>query len=239
MHLLYELRLGLDAYQQQCQQLHTPRLLLTVAVPCGPEHYRKLRLGQMEPYVDLFYLMAYDYCGSWDAVTGHQSGLFGGKLNTNQAVSDFMAGGVPPNKIVMGMPLYGRGFCNTDGPGCRYQGVCKGSWEQGQYDYKHLPQPGAQEHNDMQCVASYSYDPRTREYVTYDSPEVVNAKCRYIADRQLAGAMFWELSADQPPNTPRSLIQTVYNGFGGRVDQIPNHLEYPNSQYENIRRQMQ
>jgi chitinase len=91
----------------------------------------------------------------------------------------------------------------------------------------------------MQCVASYSYDPRTREYVTYDSPEVVNAKCRYIADRQLAGAMFWELSADQPPNTPRSLIQTVYNGFGGRVDQIPNHLEYPNSQYENIRRQMQ
>lgn len=116
VHLLYDTRVALDAYQQECQQLNQPRLLLTVAVPCGPEHYRKLRLAEMQPYVDLFYLMAYDYAGSWDTKTGHQAAMFGGALNTDQAVNDYLAAGIPSRKLVMGLPMYGRGFCNTDGP---------------------------------------------------------------------------------------------------------------------------
>lgn len=238
VHLLYETRIALDAYQQQCNQLDQPRLLLTVAVPCGPEHYRKLRLAEMQPYVDIFYLMAYDYAGSWDSKTGHQAAMFGGALNTDQAVNDYLAAGVPPNKLVMGLPVYGRGFSNTDGPECGFQGVPKGTWEEGQFDYKCLPKPGATEYNDHQRMASWSYDPNAREFITYDTPQVIAQKCDYIKQRQLGGAMFWELSADRSPNDPRNLVNTVYEALGRRTDQIPNHLDYPNSEFDNMKHHM-
>jgi chitinase len=194
----------------------------------------------MSPYVDLFYLMAYDFAGSWDAQTGHQSALHGppGSLHCHQAVADYIAAGVPATKLVMGMPAYGRAFSQTNGPQCPYQDTPEGSWEKGQYDYKALPRPGAQESHDPQQVASWSYDPVKREYVTYDSPVVVQTKCDYIGQMGLAGAMFWELSADHPVGHPRSLIHTVHRALGHHLDSMPNHLEYPASQYANMRNSM-
>ncbi|KAI8366830.1 chitinase [Radiomyces spectabilis] len=238
VHLLYELRIALDRYQQRLQQTDQPRLLLTVAVPCGPSHYRTLRLQQMEPYVDLFYLMAYDFAGSWDSKTGHQSALYGGSLNGHQAVSDYLAAGIPPHKIVMGLPLYGRAFSNTSGPDASFQGLPEGSWEQGMFDYKALPKPGATENHDWQRLASWSYDPQAREFVTYDTPEIVRGKCDYIRKASLGGAMFWELSADQAHDHPRSLLNCVYDAFNHHLDTMPNHLSYPESQYDNVKRGM-
>ncbi|CAO3699878.1 unnamed protein product [Rhizopus stolonifer] len=238
VHLLYELRLAMDAYQQQCGHLDQPRLLLTVAVPCGPEHYRKLRLGQMQPYVDLFYLMAYDYAGSWDKTAGHQAAVFGGPLHTDQAVAHYLAAGIPPQKLVLGLPLYGRGFSNTAGVDHPFQGVPKGTWEEGQFDYKCLPKPGATEYHDFQRLASWSYDASVGELVTYDTPQMISAKSNYLLQKRLGGAMFWELSADHGHQHPRNLVNAVYNGLGRQLDQTPNHLDYPLSEYENLRQGM-
>ncbi|OBZ83627.1 Endochitinase B [Choanephora cucurbitarum] len=232
--LLKELRNALDEYQQKIDPTEEP-FLLSVAMPCGPENYRILKLADMAKYVDLFYLMAYDFAGEWDQQTGHQSNLFGGSLNVNQAIDDYEKAGVPSKKLVMGMPAYGRGFSNTSPkPGSSYQGVPDGSWDRGSYDYKNLPQEGAEEYLDETNIASWSYNKHTKEFVTYDTPDVVRAKSEYIKKRHLGGGMFWELTADVPGDDPRSLVHTVYQVLGNQLDRSPNHIAFPLSHYNNI-----
>lgn len=131
--LLKELRQGLTELSKKkgCQDF-----LLTIAAPCGADHYSKMKLKDMDQYLDFWNLMAYDYSGSWEPKTGHQANLFGPPPSTKVAVDYYVAQGVPIGKLVMGMPLYGRSFENTDGLGKPYEGVGQGSWEPGLYDYK-------------------------------------------------------------------------------------------------------
>lgn len=60
-----------------------------------------------------------------------------------------------------------------------------------------LPRPGATEHHDPDAMASWSYDPASRTFVTYDTAANAVAKVGYIQQRQLGGAMWWESSGDK------------------------------------------
>jgi chitinase len=207
--------------------------LLSVALGCGPDNYKHLQLDKMNDSVDLFYLMAYDLAGAWDATTGHQAALYGDAMSVDAAIQHF-GRHVPKHKLVMGLPVYGRSYANTDGPLSPFEGVPDGTWESGSYDYKVLPRPGADEIYDPDLGASWSYDPDRREYVTYDTAPVVRQKARYVVDEGLAGCMLWELSADHTTDE-RSLLAAAFAGLGSKLDDTPNHLSYPQSRYDNIR----
>ncbi|KAK3397922.1 chitinase 1 precursor [Sordaria brevicollis] len=215
------------------------RFLITIAAPAGPQHYGIMDLPGMNPYIDSWHLMAYDYAGSWDSTTGHQANilpnprnLLSTKFNTDQAVRDFIRRGIPANKIVLGLPLYGRSFQNTDGLGKPYNGIGAGTLEPGTWVYRDLPRPGAQEKYDNVAKASYSFDPASRELISYDNVISALIKTKYIFLRGLGGAVFWEASGDK--TGAKSLIGTLATQMK-RLDQTKNLLSYPASRYANIR----
>jgi chitinase len=64
--------------------------------------------------------------------------------------------------------LAGRSFANTRGPGAPFNGVGRGSWEQGVLDYRTLPLPGSQVFHDDNISASWTFDPQRQEMVSFD-----------------------------------------------------------------------
>ncbi|KAI1455695.1 glycoside hydrolase family 18 protein [Annulohypoxylon moriforme] len=215
------------------------RFTISVASPASPLNYEKLDLTGMNKYVDIWNLMAYDYSGSWDTVSGHQANVFeyktdptAKKLSTDDAIDHYISRGIHPRKILMGMPLYGRSFEGTSGIGQNYSSVGEGGPQPGVWYYKDLPKPGAEVVYDRVAKATYSYDEETKELISYDDIRSTNFKSEYIQWRDLGGAFFWEASGDKGGS--RSLINTMSKNVDW-LDETPNNLHYPTSQYRNIR----
>jgi chitinase len=221
----------------------------------------------MNHFLDFWNLMAYDFCkpapinpcsyrlicvaaGSWDTIANHQANLHHGPLSGSAAVKFYISRGVPCDKIVLGIPVYGRSFLNTKGLGHSYSGLGQGTWEAGVYDYRTLPLPGSNVHIDAKAVASWSYDPVKHEMISFDSEDVVRMKGEYIRKQNLGGSMFWELSADKgssregmeggpgkDPQPGQSLVTIVKDAMGG-LEQGHNWLEYDESKFDNMKNGM-
>jgi chitinase len=242
VHLLQACREALNSYGRSLPCPH--HFELTVACPAGAQNYQKMDLKGMNHLLDFWNLMAYDFAGSWDTTAGHQANLFPSRSNPastpfsiDAAVKYYISQGIEPRKIVLGMPIYGRAFENTDGPGKPFGGTGQGTWEAGVYDFKKLPLPGAHEVHDQEAGATYCYDPAKRVMVTYDTIAMAETKAEWIRREHLGGGMWWESSADRQREGSLigNVVRELEKGPPG-MQRKDNCLEYPESKYDNLRK---
>ena len=113
--------------------------------------------------------------------------------------------GVPAEKLVMGAPIYGRGWsgvgATSDGLFQSATGLGTGTWEAGVYDYSdlvdhYIGQSDWERHWHSESLVPYLYSPSRGEWISYDDEESIGHKMDYIIDQGLGGVMFWELSGD-------------------------------------------
>uniref|UniRef100_A0A0D2YCL5 chitinase n=1 Tax=Fusarium oxysporum (strain Fo5176) TaxID=660025 RepID=A0A0D2YCL5_FUSOF len=234
--LLQAVRDELDAYAAAFAPNH--HFQLSIAAPAGFEHYSKLQISRLATVVDHLNLMAYDYVST--STASHNANLYANDhitgatpFNTDDAVRAYIQAGAPSEKLILGIPIYGRSFIGTSGLGELSSGAgLAGSWEDGVWDYKALPKVGATVFFDDKAKASFSYDSSVLELVSFDTPQAVQEKVFYLKRLGLGGSMFWEASGDKGLGS-ESLIQSSASCLGS-LDATENWLHYPDSRYQNI-----
>lgn len=195
---------------------------LTVATAAGVDNFSKLDIRAMDQYLTFWNIMTYDFAGSWSQQSDLQANLYGNGISGDGAVRGYISRGATPQKIVLGLPIYGRAFQNTSGLGKPFRGVGSGSWEDGVWDYKALPLPDSKESVDKQRVGAYCYSSKSQTLVSYDNLDTAQMKADYVRNSGLGGVMFWESSADKPPNSGQSLIVASTDRLS--LQRQPNNL---------------
>ncbi|KAL6715836.1 hypothetical protein ACLMJK_006797 [Lecanora helva] len=194
------------------QLLPTPQYLLTSALPAGQWALRNINIGRAANYLDLINLMTYDFSGPWTDVCGHQSQLYSptnppndaASTSCDSAVKYVLSHGVKSQKILMGIPAYGRSFLEGTGVGTPYNGS---GGEMGSFEYKDLPRPRASVHIDNKVVAVYCVG-RDGGFVTYDDTRTVRVKAEYAKKQGLGGLFYWTGTGDR--NDYLSLVEAGY-----------------------------
>lgn len=218
--MLQALREALDALSAQTGR----RYRLTIAAADG-EAAAGLDLPRIVPLVDAIHLMTYDFYGAGSARTGHHAGLYrsagangAADRDTTRAVDEFLAAGVPPHKLVPGAAFYGKAFRTTTADGAGLHQPFDGevsfvTWAELQQGY--LDRPAFERHLDPQAQAAWLWNPGTRTFVSYESPDTIRAKAAYVRLRGLGGLMFWDLGGDDARGT---LLEAAHRGLRGGGD---------------------
>lgn len=209
--LLAELRQRLDR-----EQTHLGRRLYTsIATGASTKFLEHTEMDKVQHYVDTINLMTYDFYVGGPS-TGHDAPLFHNPsdpkhVSADRSVTEYEQAGVSPRKIVLGVPFYGRSWGEVANknhglfqPGKAAKGV--------HFSYPDLPNllaTGFVRYWDTEAAAPYLYNPHTHVFVTYEDPQSLAAKSRYVNEHRLAGVMFWEYFND----STGILLQAVHAGM--------------------------
>jgi chitinase len=163
----------------------------------------------MAKFVDVILMMTFDFTGPWNGKIGFHSALYGnGEDTIDSRVKYFEEQGVPSEKLILGIPFFGRSFVTREsakigdstendfgfpGPFVKengflgYNEICKmrkdREWEVS-YDTKAAESIGKFSSNGLNHV------------VTFPSPRAVANKVKYAVENNLGGVWAWFVDTD-------------------------------------------
>ncbi len=199
--LLKELRRRFDT---MAGTLHRP-LYLTIAAGASREFLEHTEMSEVGKYVDTVNLMAYDYYEpEAGKPTGNHAPLFidpadPKAVSADRSVREFEQAGVAARKLVLGVPFYGHVWGHV--PAANH-----GLFQPGQPvpdAYATYPAivstmlgHGYTRHWDAAASAPSLYNAGKQIFVSYEDPESLAAKCKYVKKQHLKGVMFWDYESD-------------------------------------------
>ena len=194
--MLRTLRDELDMLSDARGRKGFDRYTISIASAGGEHYFANVDMSQISKYVDWFNVMTYDFEGEWSKVTGHHTALY--PLG-QEFVREHLAAGIPSRKIVLGAAFYGRGW---RGVGRQNTGLSQ-PYDQPESDYPYsritrefLGAPGYQRRWDPAAGAPYLWNAEAGRFITYDDPQSLREKARFVRTHHLGGIMYWEHSED-------------------------------------------
>jgi chitinase len=172
-----------------------PPRQLTMAAPSDDYSGRWIDFEGLHPFFDYVGFMTYDYHGPWSGHSGHNAPLYscdGDACGSVDRTFHYALGrGVPPEKLLLGVPFYGRTFdCRglyqafqTSGE-CTFAGAVEAWYDGWSYQW------------DDCAKVPVLLNPGGPGIICFDDPVSVAWKCAYVLDRQAGGVIVWELSQD-------------------------------------------
>lgn len=157
--------------------------------------------GPVMQLADRVNLMTYDF--TTGNKTGHNSSLYSTAqqpLSADSGIRYLRSLGVPAHKIIVGAAFYARRWDSIPPVG---GGLYQAGKATGYIAYKDLDTAvpateGYERRWDSTAHASYIYNERLQQFITYEDERSVKEKTRYALEQGLGGIMFWQLAQDRP-----------------------------------------
>ncbi|OOC64381.1 glycoside hydrolase [Paenibacillus ihbetae] len=200
--------------------------LLTIASGQGDNFTVNADFENSVQYLDFINIMTYDYSGKTDTLGHHNAPLFYDKaLPTRSAARNHVLGGlmghlnggVPPHKLIAGVPYYGKGWDGC-GPNGQYQ-ACKGgssvgTWESALFDFSHLENDyidmnGYKRYWNEYAKVPYLYNDQNKVFITYNDKTTMMYTASIVKTLDIAGVMSWDISGDRNYTLTNQLVKDL------------------------------
>lgn len=180
--------------------------------------------------LDFINMMTYDFHGGWGNVPlGHNAPLHppanNNPANVGMSVEESvtrmmeLVGSDYHKKLVMGLPTYGRSIKVPTGTNIEdalanastlnlEASTSVKTWENGVVSYwdqqAYETQSGWEKKFDSQANQHYLWNEAESVFMSYDTPEDIVEKVKWLNQQNLGGAMFWEMD-DDPMIYPKAV----------------------------------
>ncbi|MGA7109030.1 MAG: glycoside hydrolase family 18 protein [Terracidiphilus sp.] len=212
--LLGELR---ARFTEEFRSTHR-RLLLTIAAGAFDDYLAQTEMAKVGRVVDAVNLMSYDYYEAGaDALTGNHAPLFTDpddpkKDSADSVVRAFETAGVPPGKVVLGVPFYGRMWgqvANVDHGLFQSGKAIPNSYAPYSAIKSTMLDHGFARFWDAASQVPYLYNEDKQIFVSYEDPQSLAVKCGYVLSHKLGGVMFWSYFNDSSGELLRTIDQSL------------------------------
>lgn len=213
-------------------KLNNPHHLVLAAT--GIDSYPRYDFENSAQYIDYISIMTYDMQNS--SIATHQSALTYASGKCYKAVNNAYTyyvtnSGISPNKLILGIPFYGRKFTNTSGLGS--SATAAGPLEYSTIVSTYLSDNNYIQYWDNNCQVPYLYSSIDQTFITYDNEASIALKAEYAASHGMAGLMYWQDAQDSGDVLFNAIIQGMDNNklqFSHNCSGLIGILRYANNE---------
>jgi len=215
--LLHTLR---DSLRSHGMQMGRP-YLLTAALPSVAPLLASIEIEKIAEILDQLNIMTYDFYGSWDPFSNHNSPLYPSEgADTTRCVDAAFrlyhrTHGIPTSKINLGVPFYGQTYTHCTSLGSRHSGADTTHFSRfGAFYYDIARQiDGCVRLWDDRSKTPYLVNADWGTLISYDDEESIRAKAEYVLDNNIHGLIIWEITGDYLPDGTTPLLNTIHSVF--------------------------